>query len=426
MAVGITQPGGAGTTIMFQTDSSAPNGLYYRALDFAAAFPANFIDLGTTPKSYRCTVDLQNGDGALSDTTTWKETTSTVYFDVGKTYIVHVTGQINRFAEFGILATGADGSPLGYNGINAYFGITPKLSSGLAQWGGNMKFYGCYLANNHATPGSSRMNFAPSVGGVSDMVDTTVFTLGGFQGYGNTSGSQIDRMIRVNSASLATGGINGHIIQFTCADAEDINLFWPNGDYKISTGGYIVIEDANFIGPSTLADTRGTLAMILKDPSWSQSVPKWGIANFLEEWISFGVIASDSNGVPLPGVHVEIWDAFDGRFVVDTVTDSQGQTDFLPLQSVAESPPFISGHEIAPFRNCLMVRGHQNDGISHEHDPFTIYLNRGTDTQVVQKFTFPYQLFLAGAEKQYSPLYLNLQIPSPGSGIATNWVEFAL
>jgi len=422
MAVGVTQPGGAGTTIMFQTDTSAPNGLYYTEADFAAAFPADFVDLGTTPKSYRAKVSVQNGDGALTGTTTWKGTRSSVFFDTGKTYLVNATGLINRFTEWGTKATGASGDVIGYDGLNVFFGTNPTFN-------GNFKLYGCKLTNVNAAAATSRIFLTPTaVGAFAEIIDTPIFTLAGTQAFGISNAVGIDVMRRINSVGLGSGAVNGHVVQFNCPDSEDMAFYWPNGDYKISTGGYVRIAEPKFIGPSTQGDTRGTFAMIVLNPEWSQNTGKLTAPSTLEEWFSFGVLVTDANGAPVSGIRIEVYDNYDGRTVVDTTTGTLGTIDFLAPQSVAEFGFGTSPD--APFRNALMIYGHNNDGLTHEHGPFTLFVNRGMGVglypEYTQKFSFPYSTYLAGAEKQWSPMYFNVVLPASGTGIATNWVEFAL
>jgi len=413
VGVGVTQPGGAGTTIMFQTDTSAPNGLYYRAQDFAAAFPADFVALGTTPQTYRAKVSVQNGDGVLGAATSWKDTRGAVFFDTGRTYIVNATGLGNRLTEWGSVLIGATGEPLGYDGMTVYFGTNPTLQ-------GVLKFYGCSLANINPTATLARILITPNVvGTASELIDSSVFTLG-TQAYGSNTG-EMARIRRLTAAGTGSG-VNGRIVQFNCPDADEVVMFFPNGIQKINTGGYVRIGHPTFLGPSTTADTQTSVAGVYENPIWSQNVVKGSFLTY-EEWMGFGALITNVLGVPIAGVPVSIWDPFDSRYIVtDILTGAFGTLDYLGPQSIAEfgqgSSPF------APFRNALLVNGHNNDGVEHEHTPFTIYINTGPlrlpqYLSRVFEFSFPYSLFLA-TEKQYSPLYLSVQLESASSPILGN------
>lgn len=416
---GITQPGGAGTTIFFEDNTAAPNGLYYRAQDFAAAFPADFVDLGTFGrKAYRGKVTVQNGDGAGVATTTWKDTRVDVYFDNTKTYLISSTGLANRYTEFGLLATSANGEPIGYDGCHLYCGANPFGAANAA----NFKLYDSSIENYNATAATSRVLLAPNVvGAVTDIVDTKVFTLAGTQafGIGGITAGILGRARRINSIGLGAG-IQGHIVQWNCPDADHINFYWPNGDKKLNTGGYVRIANPDFFGPSSGEDIRSTQATIMLNPNWSQNCIKYTqSSSFAEEWLELGCLFTKTDAyTPIQGVRVEIWDPFDKRWILDTYSNAQGTLDFLAPQSVGESPPFFPAgpfntYPYAPFRNALMIFGHNNDGVMHEHYPFTMVINRGRVLgqyeEKVIKFTFPYSIFLT-TEKQYKPLFLHIML----------------
>jgi hypothetical protein len=401
VAVGVTQPGGAGTDIFFQTDTSAPNGLYYTEADFAAAFPVDFVDLGTTPKSYRVKVNLRNGDGTLTDKTTWKGTRSSVFFDTGKTYLVSAVGITNRYTEFGLKATSASGEIMGYDGLTVFFGTNPTLQ-------GNMKFYGSYLANVNGTAASSRVFILPAAAVTTELVDLDVFTQAGTQAFG-TEAFPITLMRRVNAAGLGSA-LNGRIVQFNCQDADFISFYFPNGQTKVSTAGYVRIGNPQFIGPSSLGDSNCTVAGIFLNPIYSQNAPKLQSVGLpREDWFSFGVRVTDPDGNPIKGAKVDVWDDFDGRFVLEAEeTGDLGTLDFLGPQSIAELG--FGTDPDAPFRNALLVEGHNNDGLIHSHDPFKLTVRASGYADHLQLLTFPYEEYLAGAERQYFPLYLQVQM----------------
>src|SRR5690349_2116530 len=86
MAAGITQPGGAGTTIMIYDDADTSGGRPagpYTFAQISAAFPADFVDVtvaAARPK-YKSLVDLQLGDGGAGrNVTTLQATKSDLDF----------------------------------------------------------------------------------------------------------------------------------------------------------------------------------------------------------------------------------------------------------------------------------------------------------------------------------------------------------
>jgi hypothetical protein len=413
--MGITRPGGLGTTIFIYDDNNGAGGHAvgqpHTAAEISAAFPLDFVDLGTPlVRSYRSLVTVQSGDGVGTNVTTWQDTRIRIMWDSGRTYLTSSVGQSNRWTKWGTLATGANGEPIGYDGVVADFGTNPGSANGLL---GNAQLYGCQLNNYNAAAASSRVFLQPGFAGATyDIVDCNVFSLAGTQSYGSST-SQVARMKRVQAVSLGAG-TNGRIVQFNCPDSDRVSFYFPNGDYKMNTGGYVRLAYPNFIGPSSLGEARYSVAGVMLNPTWSQNTIKPDqIIPALEEWLGFGVLLLDKDLLPIEGARVRVWDEFDGRYVVDVNTGPLGTIDFQAPQSIAE----VGIVPTPPFANALLARGHNNDGFTWEHT-FTLDIN--SDGAVPypsrsQRFTFPYSLFL-GTQRQYQPLYLVIQLEPSSTG----------
>jgi hypothetical protein len=202
------------------------------------------VDLGTTPKSYRQKVAVQNGDGVLTAKTTWKDSRVKIIADATRTYIVSSVGLVNRFTEWGTLGSGASGE-LGYDGLDYTFGTFTTIQ-------GNFKLYGCKLSNFQAVANNSRIFLHPNIAGTyTEIYDTEVLSGGGTLSCG-FNGFQVNKMRRVRFESLGVG-VNGRMIGFDCPDSDTIRFHFPAGQYKIDTGGYVRIGNPVFVGAGSAA-----------------------------------------------------------------------------------------------------------------------------------------------------------------------------
>ena len=451
MADGIAQIGGNGGDIRAQNNAHADAGgdgsysfedIYVKSnagawKAFDGVTPAVVKTAIGGTRAYFFYVNLQRGDGVGTTATTIKDSRCIVVFvgpgnaisnNLAKTYLTSAVGQANAMTEWGLLATSASGEPIGYDGVHAVFGTNPGGASGIL---GNIKLYGCRLENYNATAANSRVFINPGfMPNVSDIVDTLVFTLAGLQSFGlGSSGITIGRIKRLQSVGL--GAVTaGHLVNFFAdfnTPPDGCSFYWPNGDAKINTGTYVVMANPLFIGPSQTADVRGQQANILLNPTWSQNQAAF-LPPFTEIWITYKALVTDQFGVPISGVRVKIYDSVDKRYVVNTLTDASGKISFLAPQSIAESPPFYTGYGSypnAPFPNALLVSGHNNDGVMHDHFPFTLYVNQGREKKGyvdhARLLTFPYSKFLT-TERQFGQVSQHILLEKIAAGYE-DWRE---
>lgn len=406
---GLVQATGFGGNVTFQDDLLSLSGVQlvgYNEAEMALAFPADIIADGANVPGYRFRVSVQNGDGVGTAITTWKASRSKLSWDAGKTYIENTVGRVNRFTEWGLLTTGPDGEPIGYDGVEAYFGATTTCAG---------KFYGCEL---RAVNGTSALNIQAVVAGRTvDLVDTDVFTTGS-QSYGSNAVA-ITRVRRLTAAGSGSA-LNGRITTFNCPDTDVITVAFPNGGNKISTNGSHAIRRLRCIGNSSNGfDLQVTQSAQYLNIEWSEACAKNGGAGFtLEEWASFGVkVSSGSPATPVAGALVELIErpvsqGGLGRTVVSATTDALGRVTFTP----AASPRFGNVPFAVP---CVLVAGSDVAGTAAmEMGPFTLRVTAaGFDVEEME-FDWDYTLFQTNL-KQYNPMSLAVELKPPAAPAPT-------
>jgi len=407
MADGLTISGaGATRRIRIQNDAAAPNALYYTEQDYANAFPADFIDNLTNPPSYKAKCFVENGDGVGTAKTTWKGTRSTVHFDPGFTYQVNATGRVNRYTEWGTIIEGADGEPVGYDGLEVFFGAATTI-------GGNFRLGGCDLRNYQAAAAGT-IFLLPTTAGieVAEAIDTDCYS-GGTQAFGNAT-QPMTRLRRLTAVGFGAG-TSGRVVQFNCLDADTPTFHFPNGNAKIDTGGLVIIRNPRFIGGSVLSETRLTFGGMFLNPRWSRQAVKTLIPGSpLEEYVNvFGMIRR--GGIGVEDTLVQIFDK-NGRKIVDVRTNAYGQ---LPTFVMAPSIMVPTGG--TPFEDAVAAIASEFDiGLGSNapryQGPYRLEVNGDGAIagypKVITYLEAPFQVFL-GTEREYYPLGFTIDLPEP-------------
>jgi hypothetical protein len=335
MAAGITQPGGAGTTIYIYDDSDTTGGRPagpYTFAQISTAFPADVVDNGTNRKSYRFKVTLQTGDtGTGTATTTLQDTNVTAIWDSGKTLTCRNTQRTSWYWKFGTkVGTGNQAS--GMDGCDLTFGaaIGPP---------GNIFIYGSTLRQTSGTLSMAPFDTPP----VSEVVNciiassssgTTPLGLGNaFSPYSNVY--NVD-FTHVTTAQMMNnfGALSAERITMACSS--------PLSFVQTAVSG-LIIKDIVFIGSPTSADMRWTnsaaVAWRLVRPRWSGNANKlgnvsgahdWPIgddsSNTQEMWLLDSKVV-DGTGSGISGIPVKLTDGF-GNVQANTTTDSSGAISF--------------------------------------------------------------------------------------------------
>lgn len=328
LAVGVTQPGGAATTIFIYDNASAANASYYTFAEISTAFPADFIDNGTTPKSYRSKVSLQVGDtGVGAAATTLQDTDVAVFFDAAKVLQYRSTQTTSWTTNLGT-KVGTGNKATGRNGCLIYQGTT-------ATFRGNWAAYGSSILSQGGT-----MTFSPATSGSNyELVDCII----GNKGTGGTS------TISIGSASVAASNIYnvdlwgnissaslGLITALNSSNAERISIGINAAGYFIrSSQSTFAIKDLLLFGTPLVADIAYTggagSTWTLVNIGWSGNAPKFAnmsaSAGDITEYRVGDVKAGDGNGTNSSGVAAKLTDTL-GNVIFNTTTDSAGRVAF--------------------------------------------------------------------------------------------------
>lgn len=416
MAAGITQPGGGANPILFEDNANAAAGGdgSYSFADISAAFPALCVDLGTTPKTYRLTVSLINGDGVGTATTTLKDADCSVVFDATRTYSVSATGRSNRFTEFGTKIDGTKDS--GRAGVTLVSGATLNI-------GGNGKFYGSTLKTT-----TGALTLAPAQTGLSyEIVNCILQSANNGINLGTGAGA-IDSIYNVDV--IGGSGAAGTLINFNVTQAERVTVgALAAASDHIRTGADFKGKDVVFIGSPTTAQVRytNTSDSHLIIPTWDQTIRinSTFTQGRVHEWWPYGILVLDGNAAPVAGLPFTLKDN-SGRTVLTATTDAEGKitysATYLDISLVEQTAPAIAA-------NCVEVTKYGAAGVTSYQGPFRAELNvsGAINTSWPQRtitFDWPTTAIWTNGV-QYADMYDIIQLePPPGN--PTNWVELAL
>lgn len=423
MAAGITQPGGAGTTIQMEDNTNADADLdvglgvdLYTLEDIVLKGLASgdAIDLGTNPadKAWRLRASLQNGDNVGSQPTTLRGKNCTVCFDATKTYSVSTVGASNRRTEFGDKITSPNGKPGGKNGIKFIMAAT-------STWRGQIFIYGSLIAT---TVGN--INLIPGIN-AGEIINAILQAPGTFAIGQSTTGNL---SLVYNLDIVCTSASPANVIANWGADqAERVTVECSTPQRFISTGAVLRIRDLVLIGAPTITDLlhSSTSDWDLIEPVYSGAALQIQTASagrYVNEWwrwlpilISASSGASKIANVPVRLLDLDGVDLLGSGASAIQYTDSQGLIAYNPVDptltifdNVIKARRFVGGASAAwegrgPFTARFNLDGAILPG----------YL--GTQFQ----FDFPRRIYGA-AQEQLSPV-LDVVRLQPRGGVREEW-----
>lgn len=332
--MGITQPGGAGTTIFVYDDSINAGGTDTHVAgqphtfsEIAASFPANFTDLGTNQKSYRSQVSVQTGDaGVGSATTTITDTNnSIVVFDNTKTLLWRATQTTSWNLNLGT-KVGSGNIASGKSGTTLVFGAATSFR-------GNMGLYGC---NVKTTTGA--VSFSNAVGTTVDIQNCL------FQSVVSAGSAPfVPQMLgtaNLYNVDFSHATASFVMSSFILTTAERITACATSPTAFLQTGiATLAVKDFKMIGTPTTSDIRissaGPINWQLVRPVWTGLAPKFSTASngnpslsaaVWEYWL-WDVKCVDRTGAAISGIPVTLTDVT-GEVQVSTTTGSDGQVTF--------------------------------------------------------------------------------------------------
>jgi hypothetical protein len=382
MGVGVTQIGGAGTTIEYYSDASSPDAIAYHAANFATAFPVDEIDNTTTPKSYRSKVSLQCG--AAADTalaTTWQDTDVNVFFDTGKVPLWNVTGVTNWNLELGT-KVGSGNRATGRNGCGLYVGGATTFRGNFNLYDSRIISQGGALGFTPATSGSG-CELVDVMLGNNGTATTATIALG-------SSASAIANIYNVDIWSRISGSTTGILITLNAVAAERITIGGPSmGSFIKSAQAVLNVKDIRFFGTPSTADivcSGSSVAWNIVRPGWSGNAPRFGSMSALitpgmiREWWEYDVKVVDVLGVPVSNIPVDLTDVL-GNIAFSTVTDTEGRVTF----------------NSGLTENAVPVRDYYGTGsgfATRDRWPYTVRANVGAGSNpsyagVTNKFEWP-------------------------------------
>ena len=405
MGVGIEQLGGAGTIVTYEDNASAANGLYYTLTEinaFLVALPSpDWPALGTTPVSYRGTVELQNGDGSGTAVTTLKETNATVISDAFSQLSTSAVGSANRTLQFGEKVVGPNGKPMGKDGCRLVF------QGGSFSWFGTVKVYGSHIR-------CASLSVLPSSLGLStEIIDTHIDTSGSPQ-FGNVSGP-IEYMARVSIA--LTGAAGTSVGSFNTLNSEDIQIIGTT-QRLLSSSLVLRVRGLTLSGTPTVADARiqsGTNAWDLNEFTPTDAVAQFqsSVANsaYINIWAPYSPYVYDlGTNLPIANMPVTLLDKNGATVVPVSYTDANGLISFGSSDLITEDSV-----KVKRWRTVSSV------GEYEELGPFTARLNMdGTilNGYLGTTFSFIWPRRTSAYGDTLLPLYDG--VPMVGG---TSWIE---
>jgi hypothetical protein len=417
MAPGITQPGGAGTTIFIYDDST---GGPYPFAGIAATFPADFIDtLSTSGAEYRSKVDVQVGDtGVGTATTTLIDTqNSTVHFDLGKTLKSRGTQTTAWNFQLGT-KIGSGNIAAGTRGTTLVFGAATSLS-GIHAW------YGCLIRTI-----SGAMTFSTATDGVGEMISCLL----------QSTDAAGTKPINIgNATNRFANTYNTHLSHATAAQISSNygtlaseRMVWaaaaPSRFLTVNAGN-LALKDSLFIGSPTSADMAwggvNAVNWRLYRPTWSGNAPKFvpvsssipqldGVSETMEfRRATFKIV--DRNGIGVGAIPFKLTDQF-GTIIVAGSSNGNGEIAF--------------GAGVAT--NMVPVMDHYAVGTAYtqrHRSPFTIKCNTpdlsGYNSNYLQrtyKFLWPGYESITLSSGAFEDLGEIIPIEEQSGG-PTMWVE---
>lgn len=406
MADGITQPGGGANPILIQNDADTGGGRAAGPYSFAqisTAFPALCVDLGTTPKTYRMTVSLTNGDGVGTSVTTLKDSDVIVCFDSPRTYSVSATGRSNRFTEFGVLIDGTKDSARA--GCVMMFGTACTIQ-------GNAKIYGSILrvpvGSLTLAPGQTGLNY--------EIVTCVLVSTAGAVSVGVSATANVTSIY--NTSIVGGSAALGAIANFGADSAERLSIALnAAGTYHFRTNSVFSVKDVVMIGigPGTGAQLRvGGAGTTLIAPTWEQGLTITDgthSANVDEYW-PYGASVIDQNADPIAGLSFTLMDGL-GNTVINATTNASGGVTFGAGNTA----------------NCVNVVSYPG-GVTHTYKgPYTVRINQGPVNtswpQITRTFEWPTTATWLTTNVQYQDMFDIFQLVPPGGG-PTGWAELSM
>jgi len=413
-------PGGitkVGSTVRFQNNLCALNGLGYTAFEMSLAFPSDIVEVA--PGVFVFHVHVQNGDGVGTETTTWADTDSVFLWDDGFTYSVSAIGRINRHTNWGEIFDGANGESIGYNGVVAKFGAFTQIT-------GNARLGGCKLRNKQAGL-AGRVFITPSVaGGVQKVVDCEVHS----NNHQVQIGSQIIEQL-IDSRVVSFGPGLTAIGSLQANDMRGVKAYAPNADRIVSgsTSG-AKVGGLRLIGPANVMDIRNTGSTAYGiDTIYSKENRQTNLPQTLSQLITCILKVTKNGGQLVAGCKVDVYEQWVNADtgpqlvqVVDAVTDADGIAEF---QAETFGGVILTG-DVA--RRKIEVRGIRNVGPGITTDstyltPFIIVVNADSGVAGFLPKTLivdpPYEAYTVDgfSERQYRQIQMSIELDSPAGTV---------
>lgn len=425
MAAGVTQPGGAGTTIYYFDDSHADaggDGSYsftdiYAAMQVLSPGNTDFVDASYGGRTvYQVNVRLQCGDtGTTASTTTLTDTNKDVYFAPGVRWQWRATQTSSWFTNLGTkVGTG--------NRAGAKDGCNIIHGAGLAfQPLGVFRGYDCKFIMN----GTSLLAFALLDNQGSELIECTcVNTSTGSFSMGGTA-TRFDNLYNVElCGNNAAGGL---VSSSGAVASERITISAPSSATFIAgLVANLSFKDYKLVGSPTQCDYRwGNVT----NTNWSIVQPKWSgnaakfaqnaagsmaVANGAKEYWGFTIKTVDSTGAAVANVPVSLTDTL-GNVQINTTTDSEGRITF--------------GSGLTA--NTVLVMDHYTVSqvyTQRHRSPFLLEVNTGASavtgySAVRTRFYWPGYEDITTSAGTFEDVNLVVGLQQ-ASGTPSTWVEF--
>lgn len=418
MADGVSQPGGAGTTISIQNDTHADadldgiNDVYsFNDIVLKGLASGDAIDTGcnTADRTIRLRASLQNGDGVGTAATTLKDSNVSVIFDNTKALACSTVGSASRTFEFGEQILGPNGKPSGRNGVKIVAGASMTLR-------GIMKFFGCTL---RSTTGS--LNLIPGSQGLGGLIYNCIFFCQTTFAIGQDS---TGRFLNIYNLDLVCNAASpSFVISNWGADqAERVTVACASPARFVSTGARLRVKDMVFIGSPTEADVNSTGVQDWDfiEPIWSGNIKQvfgFVAGTYLNEWWRWLpiVIAAESSPAKLQNIPIKVLDKDGADLTGVLYTDSEGLVTYNLVDAT-----------LGIFDDVLKARRFSGTAAAwEERGPFTVRVNLDgvvrTDYLGTQyQFNFPRRTQTGG--DQFAPIFDVIRLV-PVGGVSSSGRE---